>query len=124
LAAIGDYLCSERPLGSVERKAIAGVVLAAKKPASRPPNYTLYCAANVAKRLYEEWRDRCDSHGHGDKMKDFCAEFVTGLFFDDIEWQDVRDLMERPKNRSALPPKGCEVTLSLTGPTLLRPRQK
>jgi hypothetical protein len=103
------YLRSDRPLGSQERKILAGVLhhrYASK--GGRSPDTLQRITATLACAFYETWRQLNKKTGIRDRgraaeMKDYAARTMAQIY---LPWKTeesfveaVRDLMDRPKRR-------------------------
>ena len=90
LSPLVQYLMSERPLGSNERRALAAVLAATNDDSSigigRPQDTELRLAATTACIMYHQWcqfnkKNGIPDHGHRGEMKDIAARVTVEDFF-------------------------------------------
>jgi hypothetical protein len=120
------YLLSDEPLGPIERRWLAALLVARERPRDRngrPQDFDLRLAATLACHIYNAWRESnrdlgVIDQGHRGEMKDIAAQEVVEDFFawrfttgfDEYRLKGnreafleaVRELMDRPKERRDL----------------------
>jgi hypothetical protein len=105
-AALIDHLLSDRPLSSADRIILALLVKGklGKSPPGAPKDRKTRYAASRAVQFYEQWRLENKRLGVrdyrlSDSMKDKAAEIVIADLALRVDFETVRDLMDRPDNR-------------------------